>query len=308
MYIRFTSSKEYYECFPKAKNVYGTQAFVALNADRVQAVRFVIGYDDNAAPRLGAVLGLKGEEWYCPFSAPFGEIAYRKPQALEHIYDFVVEVVRQVAPKPLHLTLPPDFYDPRMLSKISGVVVNLAPERLRMEYNYHYPMELFSDFRAHLDPAFRNHFNHALGEGFALEKTDDLELVYGIIAANRAHRGYPLAMSQEQVKATLDVVKADMFALRHPQGYAASALVYHSAPGIAQVIYWGDAPGLEKARPMNILPYLVLKYYAENRPDIRILDIGPASTEGIPNTGLCRYKEAFGCLCTLKLVVRLAEN
>lgn len=308
MYLRFTTSKEYYEAFPHPRNVFGSRDFIALNTPRAEAVRYIIGYDDKGAPRLGMIAGLRDGEWHCPFSAPFGEIAYRKPQSLEHIYDFMVELARRFAPAPLDITLPPEIYDPAMLSKVAGVIVNLGPARLRMEYNYHYPLSQFPEFRSHLDAAFRNHFNHALAEGFELEKTEDTERVYGIIAANRAHRGYPLAMSLEQVRATLDVVKADLFVLRHPEGDTASALIYHTAPGIAQVIYWGDCPGHDKARPMNILPYFVLRYYADHQPDIHTLDIGPASSEGIPNPGLCHYKEAFGCRCSLKLVARLVEN
>lgn len=308
MYLRFTTAKEYYSSFPESLTVFGSQAFVSLNAGRASALAFAIGYDDKDAPRLGIVLGMKDGEWHCPFSAPFGEIAYRKPQSLEHIYDFLVELVRRLAPAPLNLTLPPEIYDRTMGAKIAGVVANLAPQRLRMEYNYHYPLEQLPDFRSHLDAAFRNHFNHALGEGFELEKTDDLTRVYNIIKANRDHRGYPLAMTLEQVRATIEIVAADLFVLRHPRGDAAAALIYHTAPGIRQVIYWGDFPGYDKARPMNILPYLILRHYADNQPDVHTLDIGPASTDGIPNTGLCRYKEAFGCRCGLKTVAHLIEN
>ncbi len=308
MYVHFTSSKDFFGIFPQSRCVFGSKEFTLLNADKAEAVSYAVGYDEKMAPRLGLILGYREGEWRAPFSAPFAEVAYNRPQALEHIYDFLVELVRQLAPSPLCITLAPGFYDPAMLPKVAGVITNLAPDKLRVEYNYHYPLSQFPDFRANLDAGFRNHFNHALGEDFELEKTCDIERTYNIIAANRAHRGYPLAMSLDQVRETLEVVPADMFVLRHGPDDAAAALIYHTTPTIAQVIYWGDSPGHEKARPMNILPYLVLKYYAENQPDIRILDIGPASSAGIPNTGLCRYKEAFGCRCELKLVARLIEN
>lgn len=132
MYLRFTTAKEYYSSFPESLTVFGSQAFVSLNAGRASALAFAIGYDDKDAPRLGIVLGMKDGEWHCPFSAPFGEIAYRKPQSLEHIYDFLVELVRRLAPAPLNLTLPPEIYDRTMGAKIAGVVANLAPQRLRI--------------------------------------------------------------------------------------------------------------------------------------------------------------------------------
>lgn len=308
MYIQFTTSGQFYRAFPTVRCAFGSKKFIELNSGKAEPVRYAVGCDDNGGQRLGLVIGYRDGAWHAPFSAPFAEIAYRKPQALEHVYDFLLELTRQLAPSPLCLTLPPAIYDPVMVPKVAGVAANLEPDKLRFEYNYHYPLSRFADFRTFLDPSFRNHFNHALREGFTLEHTADLDRAYAIIRANRRHRGYPLAMSLQQVRETLEILTADLFVLEHPDGDAASAIIYHSAPGIAQVIYWGDSPGFEKARPMNILPYLVLKYYADNCPDIRILDIGPASTYGIPNTGLCRYKEAFGCLTELKLVARFAEN
>ena len=304
MYIQFTTSRLYHEAFPTARCVYGTAEFTALVAPRAEAVIHAVGSDDGEHPRLGLILGLREGAWMAPFSAPFAELAYRKPQALEHIYDFFTELHHQLGEAPLRVTLPPAVYDPAMIPKAAGTLANLPGARAAWDYNYHYPLSRAADFPRWLEAAFRNHYNFASRQGFTLEDTP-IARAYAVIAANRAHRGYPLAMSQEQVERTAEVVPVLALTLTSAAGDAASAIVYHTSPAVAQVIYWGDSPEHTHLRPMNILPLLVARRVKEVWPQAETLDIGPASTLGVPNAGLCRYKEAFGCLPQLKLTVTL---
>jgi hypothetical protein len=64
------------------------------------------------------------------------------------------------------------------------------------------------------------------------------------------------------------------------------------------VIYWGDINGYSELRPMNYLSYKVFEHY--HNSDIRIVDIGPSSEQGVPSYGLCNFKESIGCVTTLK--------
>ncbi len=304
MYLQFTSASRFFEAFPAPRTVFGSQQFNELVAPRAEAVRYVVGSDDGLHPRLGLIIGMKQGQWHAPFSAPFAELAYRKPQALEHIYDFFTELQHQLCDTPLTVTLAPPFYDPAMIPKAAGTLANLPDARAAWDYNYHYPLERAESFASWLEPAFRNHYNFASRQGFTLEHSD-IARAYAVIAANRAHRGYPLAMSLEQVEATARVVPILALTMSCPEGDAASAIIYRTSPTVAQVVYWGDAPECTHLRPMNILPLLAARAVKEHWPQTEILDIGPASTAGIPNSGLCRYKEAFGCLPTLKLTVKI---
>ena len=80
----------------------------------------------------------------------------------------------------------------------------------------------------------------------------------------------------------------------------AAAMIYHVAHEIVQVIYWGDLPQARHARAMNHLAWRIFGWYAHNRPDIRIIDIGPASSDGIRNEGLCQFKLSLGCVETIR--------
>jgi hypothetical protein len=78
----------------------------------------------------------------------------------------------------------------------------------------------------------------------------------------------------------------------------AAAIVYRVSPQICQLIYWGDAPGFESSRPMNMLALKMFELFKAMGVDY--LDIGPSSEDGIPNAGLCAFKESVGCTGDLK--------
>lgn len=306
MQVRLTSPQEYAEAFPEHRHIYASPQFIATVAGKVDAVRHFIGFDGNH-PRMGIVLGYSGGQWRCPFSAPFGDIECRKPQALEHIYDFISELRHTLADDPISITLPPAFYSPDHYAALTGVLANFAKSTV-WDYNYHYPLSQAADPEAYMNSQARNKYRNALLHPYRFELTTDIDAAYEVIRQNRESKGYPLAMSLDQVKATVSPqgpVKADFFLLTDQETgqHAAAAMAYHAAPGIIQIIYWGDAPGHAAARPMNLLPFRIFAHYREQ--GARIVDIGPSSSAGIPSPGLCRYKESIGCRLALKPTFRL---
>ena len=203
---------------------------------------------------------------------------------------------------PIRITLPPAFYCPEHYAALHGVLANFASKTV-WDYNYHYPLEQAADPEAHMNSQARNKYRNAKLHPYSFATTADIDAAYEVIRLNRQSKGYPLAMSLQQVKATVrpqGPVKADFFLLTDTATgeNAAAAMAYHAAPGIIQIIYWGDAPGHAAARPMNLLPFHIFNHY--RAAGMRIADIGPSSSAGIPSPGLCRYKESIGCRLSLK--------
>ncbi len=299
--VLLATQGQYYEAFPKPRLPYASRAFIDANAAKAEAVRHFISYDEKGAPRLGIILGYRDGRWLAPFSAPFAEIAYNKPQSLERIYDFISELTDTLGGDELRITLPPAFYDPQMLSALHGVLANYA-SKVIWDYNYHLLTANADAYARSLAPAARNHYYQASRKPFRFEKTDDIDRAYAIIEANRRLRGYPLAMSLDQVRNTVKPgaggIDADFFVMSLDGADVAAAMVYRIDSRIAQVIYWGDDTAHSDARPMNILPEHLLRHYHQS--GVEILDIGPSSSHGVPSPGLCRYKESIGCLLTLK--------
>lgn len=298
MEVRLVTIDQFYALFPTVRSVYGSRDFIELNAYKAEAVRCFVGYDEKDKPRLGLVMGFKDGEWRAPFSAPFAEIAYREPQSIERIYDFISDLADLLEDHSVTVTLAPTFYDPELLTRAYGILANFV-HKTYWDFNYHYDLAAFPDFVQRLDRSARKNFHRAQEQGFEIALTDDVARAYAVIAANRKSHGYPLAMSLEQVMATVEsAVKADFFVLSHGSADVAAAMVYHVAEGIAQVVYWGDAPGYSEMRPMNYLSWYVFDYYY--RGGYRIVDVGPSSSKGVPSSGLCRFKQSIACTLTLK--------
>jgi hypothetical protein len=79
----------------------------------------------------------------------------------------------------------------------------------------------------------------------------------------------------------------------HGTEHVAAALIFHVAPLVVQVIYWGDIPDFGNLKPMNFLSFSVFKYYKQL--GFNYVDIGPSTENGVPNHGLCEFKESIGC-------------
>lgn len=296
MIIRTVSKDEYYEAFPKSHNVFTSRAFVDVTQGNVEAVRFFMGIDDSFRPRLGLVAGYRDGEWHAPYSAPFASPDYNKPQQLETIYDFISELTDALA-APLRITLPSDYYDPVMMPKINGILGNYSRKKTS-DFDFYYPTADYGSYVENLDHASRKNLRRAIAAGFMMEQTSDLHRAYEVIRINREAHSYRLAMTEEQVSLTAGAVATDMFVLSLDGTDVAAAIVQHVVDGIVQVLYWGDVPGYSDRRPMNLLPYLLFGHYAKT--GIRTVDVGTSSTSGIPNTGLCRFKESVGCKVALR--------
>ena len=124
-----------------------------------------------------------------------------------------------------------------------------------------------------------------------------------MISINRKEHGYPLRMSLQNVADTVKIIDADFFVVSHNGTDVAAAQVFKVTEDVAQVIYWGDLRQYASLRTMNFLAYKVFEYYYQK--GFRILDIGPSTEDGVPNNGLCDFKEAIGCSVTQKLFFEL---
>ena len=296
------TATEFGNLFPAA-HVYNSTEFAELNADKVETLDYLEFADSK--PRFGIILGKRGGMLRSPFSAPFGGFAQRGVQNLQNMEAAVKMLLSYATDRRqgLLITLPPLIYDDGQLSKWVSVLTR-AGFKPTIDLNYHFSLSRFPDYRTIIDRSARNHLNRSLKSGFRLIELDssnrnDVARAYNVIRRNREERGYPLRMTFEQVWQTVSrVVKADFFVLEHEGNDVAAAQIFHVAPGIAQVIYWGDIRQYSDLRPMNYLTYAVFSHY--HNLGLRILDIGPSTEDGIPNYGLCEFKEDTGCEVTLK--------
>lgn len=295
--------QEEYESLFRPSHVFNTTGFARLNAPKADDVHFLAIGDKRQ--RFGIILGERGGALLSPFSAPFGGFDQLPAQRLEYYEEAAAHVctyARHLG-MPLTITLPPPIYGATDNAKWIHALSRVMSVR-HIELNYHFELQRMTDYTSYIERGARKNLGHALKEDFCFVELDssrkeDVERAYAVISANRRERGFPLRMTLEQVWQTVSrVVEADFFVAQHQGTDVAAAQVFHVAPGIGQVVYWGDKREFSSLRPMNFLTYNVFRHYHD--AGFQLLDIGPSTEGGTPNYGLCAFKQAIGCSVTPK--------
>lgn len=300
------SAKEYKSYFNKTFQVFNTVEFSELNKSKVDEVVYFLFKD--AKVRLGIVLGKKGNELNSPFSAPFGGFSFIKDDVSLSSIENSLRLLEEYASlnnNSIKISIPPDFYSTCFINKVINSFLRSCFNLYYTDINYSFSLENISDYKSKIWRNARKNLNHA--ENYSLdfrkaENLSEIKLAYSVIKENRESKGYPLRMSFDSVLETLNVINADFFNLFYNEISIAAAQIFHVTDEVVQVIYWGDKPGFENMRPMNFLAFKVFEYYEQF--GIKHIDIGPSSENGIPNYGLCDFKEGIGCSITNKFTFK----
>lgn len=294
----------YSEVFPSAYHVFNSAAFNVLNEARCEQLLFLIFKDTKN--RLGLIAGVKNNELYSPFSAPFGGFSFVKEDVtisqIEASVDLLIGYAADKGFSHIHYTMPPLFYNELFNSKLVNILHRKNFQLATIDLNYQFELQkLTDDYEMNIWHNARKNLRIGFKQGFDFIKCESEETrsaAYGVIKENRSRKGYPLKMTYEQIKKTAEIIKADFFLLKKEAENIAAALIFHVAPAIVQVIYWGDIPDFAHYKPMNFLAYQVFSYY--KMQGFKFVDIGPSTENGIPNYGLCEFKESIGCDITPK--------
>jgi len=278
-------------------HIFNKKEFIELNRHKCSEVHYL---DFNG---ISIVLGEKGGELYSPFSAPFGGFSslQKNPglelmeNACEKLYEWLKE-----KNKKCHITLPPPIYNENF---VSLSFYALQSRGFSIEYtDLNYSLNLSKTLQP--NPDFCRNLRVALKKNMIFKKCEnDSEIAYEIINENRKERGYPPHLSFEELQKTGKVCDIECFLLYLDDIPIAGAIVYLTAPKIAQLILWGDRREYKKFRPMSLFAMRLAEHYKER--DFLYFDLGPTSKNGIPNYGLSYFKHKMGCDITLKHTVHL---
>lgn len=310
MQINRVTSKEYLQLFPTPISVFNSVAFSELNKEKCMDVHYLTFQDSKL--RLGMIVGEKEDSLQVPFSATYGGFSFNSVVALQHYDDACIALKEytQATGKPLYITLAPPIYNPTENAKAFGAFMRAGAQIVSIEYNQHFELVRFEHYEDFLDSKIRNKLRNALSGNLTFTKldsknSDDVARAYEVIRINHQERGNPLRMSLQNVLDTIKIIPADFFVVTDAEGHdVAAAQIFHTTNEIYQIVYWGDVPMYSYLKSMNFLSYKVFEYYYE-KGRVKILDIGISTEGGIPNYGLCEFKENIGCYSTIKYSLRL---
>ena len=305
MEIVAAEQKEYARIVINPYHIFCSAGFNHANELKCDSVHYLLFKDSKY--RLGIIGGIRNNVFLSPFSAPFGGFSFLQEDVrISYIDEALVLLTEWAKTKGLSaikITLPPTIYQESFLAKqINSFYRNgFSIEKTDLNYAYHlasftqeYPASIWYNARKNLKIAQVNNFSFKLATS-GIEK----ETAYNVIRQNREARGFPLRMTWEQVQTSAAIIPADFFLVKNEAEIdVAAAIVFHVAPGIVQVIYWGDLPEYAHLKTMNFLSFKVFEHY--HQLQLKIIDIGPSTEDSIPNYGLCEFKESIGCNISCK--------
>lgn len=299
-WVEFTA-EEYEACYGSCFSCFGTRAFNELNKSKVDALHFLSYESDSHC--LGIVFGEKDGLWASPFSAPFGGFSKKKNVTMELLRTAICElcdlaVKKQIA---LKIVIPPLFYDKTFYSKVvvamrmGGFTVPYSD----INYAFDYTDSVAYEKRLHYI-GWRN-LKKVLKMDYLFQRVTDRAnkmVAHQIIQKHYAKKGYPLWMTFEALEETSKLIPIDFFVQTLDGKPVASTIVYRVTDSIAQMIYWGADPEYWEKYPLNFLAKGMFEHYRSQ--GMQFLDLGPSSSGGDPNNGLCTFKESVGCFADLK--------
>jgi hypothetical protein len=288
---------EYQRSIVSPLHVFNTVAFSEHNRSKCEEIHYLV-WENAKGPCLGLLVGRRGSRLFSPFSAPCGGFSPVGTISAEEIREAVLLLCGWARERNLSVSLypPPHFYAPQFLEQSLQAMIACGFKVECEELNHQIPLTSIKDYE---DSLWRNALKNLRKAEqsdlvFSLLDPSELGVAYEVIRQNRVTREKPLRMSFEEVKSTMTVIEGQSFVVRRNGSDVAAAIVFHVAPQIAQVIYWGDCPGYSEYRPMNFLVAELVKFYLSQ--NFRLLDIGISTVDGVRDDGLCNFKESVGCV------------
>ena len=298
MEIQEVTAEVYQSVISNPIHIFNTARFNDLNHSKSESVYYLTFKDTKI--RLGLILGLRNNLLLSPFSASFGGFDFVSSDVkLYQIDAALAELISWATTRGfngIRIVPPPFFYNEDFSAKVTNCMYRAGFETQNLELNYHFQTAVLSDtYEQTIWYNARKNLKKSLSSGLVFEKlaTEQGELAYNIIAQNRSERGFPLRLSWAELVRTSAIIPIDFFLVKSATHTIGSAIVFHVAPSIVRIVYWGDLPEFSEYKTMNFLSFHVFSYY--QKQGIRVIDIGHSTVDSVPNHGLCEFKESIGC-------------
>lgn len=293
MSVKFVGLQDFDWRDYEAPSVFDCAGFTHLNSYKVKRVLVAAGHG------LAQILGETEDGCLnAPFSAPYAMPL--RALGKHHDYRSFAAAVVDASQGHIELTPAPAFHT-------DADAWTDALDRLELRridnFNYHLTTADITSGQLNMSKMACRNLKRALSVGFELRMTHDAPAVYDFLAEHHRALGYRMAMSRQAVCDTAAVVPVDFFEVMLGGERVAAAIYYRVAPDIVQLINWGDALAMRQHRTSSFLAHAIFAHYAADG-HTRIIDLGPASTDGIRNESLITFKLGLGAIETVKPTYR----
>ena len=254
-------------------------------------------------------IGNSDQSIYIPYSSPFSLIYLKNDFSIKDASLFVLGLIKYAekkSVKAINIKFPPEIYKFELTNILSSILLYYGFSIKYFDLNNYFNLLSFINLDSYFENCnakVRKNYRRAKKNGMYLKVLDKREfcVAYHVIQQNRKQMGYPLKITESQMKLLISIAKdrIKFFVVRTLNNIdIASAIVFDVTDKISQVVYWGDLLEYRKDRSMDFLALELFNYYFSLGKEC--LDIGPSSETGILNVGLLEFKRSLGCQSCLK--------
>ncbi len=154
-----------------------------------------------------------------------------------------------------------------------------------------------SPFRQHIHSSEKTCLNHGIKNNWRFAKLDSakyLEAAYDLFLQAKSLKGYPMSMNMDDLAGMYHMFPTDylLFGVMEEEKLIAASTSIRIKHDIIYDFFHGDDIQYRNQSPVVTLMEGVYRY--AQLQNIRMVDQGICSHEGIPNTGLCTFKRKLG--------------
>lgn len=286
------------------RDLFLSAKFNELNRKKVEKVDYLV-FKGQDRIYGGIAAGVKGDMMLSPFSAPYGGILPDRQLSRTEVESIGIIFADYLSDrgKVCRVTFPAPVIDDSITSANINLIQSLWNNGFHTEYddlNYHINLD---KIKFGNDILRRHKIGRKHGYVFSCSRFNQVSFsaIYNAIERNHNELGYGMSMSSEDFINTSKVAEIYQSGVCYEDRIVAGAICYRTRKEVVQLITWGDDVSLRSTYPaMPFLASELIFWLCENVKDIRVLDLGPASKEGVVNRGLARFKESIGGIPTWK--------
>ena len=181
------------------------------------------------------------------------------------------------------------------------IFINAGFRVINTEVNQHL-LVLESEFKLLIRKNEKKKLNQCIKQDytFKLLSIDELADIYQLVTETRVRKGFPVSMAYDGLHQTIMSLpdKYLLFGLFDQAELIAASVSIRISQNILYNFYHADEFAYRSNSPLVMLVQEIYCYCQQN--EIKILDLGISSENGVKNEGLFVFKENLGCLSSEK--------
>jgi hypothetical protein len=264
-----------------------------------------ISVDSSGRINARATLFLMENMALSPLRAPFGSIEFETGLPGTVLNELIKEMDAFALNNQLEkikIASYPDCYHPENSRVLKEQLLKNGFIVTAEDHNYHVEVR-GKEFESSLHSSERRRLKKSQQAGFQfnVEVPSELGFVHKMISECREYKGYPVSMNlQEFEKMFKDFPgRYILFTIRDKGRLIAATIGVRINADILYNFMPADEIEYRNFSPMVLLMKHVFEYCRENK--YKIFDMGTAAENGVPNSGLLKFKENLGGELSYKL-------